>query len=341
MKGSLIKAAVAVLALAAVASGGLPASASAAPPPVAAHVVTTFASGGGGAFAESMTADSHGRLIVSLTQWGTEQADGSWTDNFGQLVRVGADGTKSAYGPRLDLGGYSQFMGVTVDADRVFVTVGNFSPSSVPSGVLSGVLMVTESSATRVLTMPAGTFANGLVVHHGTLYVTDCYGGSVWSGPADRASSPTRPWFSSAELTPTEAISMGANGIAYRDGALYVTGYAQGYVLSVRIDRTGRPADARVVAHDSRLVRADGIAFDARGKLWVAVNPVVDFETMTQTGDGALVVIDSGARVSTIAVPAHSLDYPTQPVLLGNAVFVANGSLVYGTPSVVKFTHIG
>jgi sugar lactone lactonase YvrE len=341
MKKSLTAAVVAALALAAVALGGFPATAAAAAPaPVTAHVVTTFAPGEGGAFAESMTADSHGRLIVSLTRWGVEQADGSWTDNYGQLYRVNTDGTQTAYGPRLDLGACSQFMGVSVDAGRVYVVVGNFDPSCGPSSLPSGVLQVTDHSVTRLLTMPAATFANGLAIHDGTLYVTDSSSGSVWSGPADRPTAPVRPWFSSVKLAPTGAISLGANGIAYRDGALYVTGYARGYIVAVGIDRMGRPAESRVVAHDSRLARADGIAFDGQGRLWVTINPAVDLATMTQTGSGALVVIDSGGHINTVATPPQSLDYPTQPVPRDDAVFVTNGSLADGTPTVVKFTHL-
>jgi sugar lactone lactonase YvrE len=338
MKKSLTATVVAVLA--AVTLGGSPATATAASAPVTAQVVTTFAPGEGGAFAESMTADGQGRLIVSLTQWGVEQTDGSWTDNVGQLYRVSADGTQTAYGPRLDLGACSQLMGVAVDAGRVYVVVGNFDPSCGPSSPPSGVLQVTDNSATRVLTMPAGTFANGLTIHNGTLYVTDSFSGSVWSGPVERPTAPGRPWFSSAKLAPTGAISLGANGIAYRDGALYVTGYARGYIVAVGIDRMGRPAESRVVAHDSRLARADGIAFDGQGRLWVTINPAVDPKTMTQSGGGALVVIDSGGHINTIATPPQSLDYPTQPVPLGGAVFVTNGSFVNGTPTVVKFTHL-
>lgn len=338
MKRSLTATVVAVLT--AFALGGFPATATATPTPVTAHVVTTFTPGQGGAFAESMTADSHGRLIVSLTQWGVEQADGSWTDNHGQLYRVSSDGTQTAYGPLLDLGPCSQLMGVTIDAGRLYVVVGNFDPSCGPSSLPSGVLRVTDNSVTRVLTMPAGTFANGLAIHNGLLYVTDSYSGSVWSGPTDRPTAPTRPWFSSPKLAPTGAIGLGANGIAYRDGALYVTGYARGYVVAIRTDHIGRPADPRVVAHDSRLERADGIAFDDEGRLWVTINPAVDFKTMTQTGEGALVVIDSGGHVKTVATPPQSLDYPTQPVALGDAIFVTNGSYVHGTPTVVKFMHL-
>jgi sugar lactone lactonase YvrE len=338
MKKSLAATVVAVLT--AFALGGFPGTATAAPALVTAQVVTTFAPGEGGAFAESMTADGHGRLIVSLTQWGVQHADGSWTDNHGQLYRFSSDGTQTAYGPLLSLGACSQLMGVTVDAARVYVTVGNFDPSCGSSSLPSGVLRVNDNTVTRVLTMPAGTFANGLAIHNGLLYVTDSYSGSVWSGPTDRPTAPTRPWFSSAKLAPTGAISLGANGIAYRDGALYVTGYARGYVLAIRTDHLGRPADSSVVAHDSRLERADGIAFDGQGRLWVTVNPAVDLKTMTQNGEGALVVIDSGGHVNTVATPPQSLDYPTQPVALGDAIFVTNGSFFHGTPTVVKFMHL-
>ncbi|MFZ0529453.1 MAG: hypothetical protein WAL91_02820 [Propionicimonas sp.] len=333
---------VALLAVEACALSGVPATATAAPASVTAEVVTNFVPGAGGAFAESTTADGHGGLIVSLTRWGVEQPDGSRTDNVGQLYRVDASGAQTAFGPRLKLGGCSQFMGVTLDhAGRVFVAVGNFDPSCGAASPPSGVLEVGESSATRVLTMPSGTFANGLAIHGRTLYVTDSSSGSVWSGPADQPSAPTVPWFRSARLAPTAAITLGANGIAYRSGVLYVTGYARGVVLAVRMDHTGRPTKARVVARHARLVRADGIAFGSRGRLFVTVNPPVDFATMTQTGGGALVVINRRGRVSTVPTPANALDYPTQPVRLGGVVYVANGAYVSGTPSVVRFARLG
>jgi len=329
----------AALALGASALGSAPAPATAAQTSASVRTITTFDPGAGGAFAESMAGDRHHRLIVSLTEWGVAQGDG-WTDNYGQLYRVAPDGTKTTFGPRIDLGPCSQLMGVAVDsAGRVFVAVANFD-ASCASSLPNGVLRVTAGSARRVLTLPGGVFANGLAVHRGTLYVTDSYGGSIWSGPTARASSPTRAWFTAPALEPTDEIGLGANGITYRRGALYVTGYAKGYVLRVRVGRAGQPAKVRVIARDARLVRADGIAFDAHGLLWVAVNPASDLAAGTQTGDGALIVIAPSGAIHTAATPAHSLDYPTQPIPAGKAVFVANGAFIHGTPSVVEFTHL-
>ncbi len=300
------------------------------------HVVARFAPGAGGAFAESMARLDERHLIVSLTQFGTERADGSWTDNFGQLFTVATNGRKSAFGPRVNLGACAQFMGVAVDpARRVFVAVGNFDSSCGSASPASGVYRVRRNGFSRVMTLPAGVFANGLTVHRGQLYVTDSHGGAVYRGPALRTSSPTTPWFSDVRLTPTTSLSIGANGIASRDGRLYLTGYARGNVIAVAIDRHGRPGRVELVAHDPRLVRADGITFDPRGRLWASVNPTVDFTTMTQTGEGSIVSIDRRGRISTLPVAPGWLDYPTQSIWLRGKLYVANGAFVHGTPSVV------
>lgn len=309
-----------------------PASASTA----SSHVVVSFAPGAGGAFAESMARLDRNHLIVSVTQFGTERADGSWTDNFGQLYRVSTSGTKRTFGPRLNLGACAQFMGVAVDpVGRVFVAVGNFDASCGTASPPSGVLRVTDTRVTRVMTLPTDVFANGLLVRHDRLYVTDSHTGAVYRGPALRSSSPTKPWFSDVRLTPTTSISIGANGIAVRDHKLYVTGYARGNVISVALDEHDRPGLVRLVAHDSRLVRADGITFDAHGRLWVAVNPKVNFTTMTQTGEGAVVSIDRQGHVTTLTRARGWLDYPTQVVWLRDKLYVANGAFVHGRPSVV------
>lgn len=326
----------ALLATVMTAALGAPATAAATAVPdpdhLVAHQVVAFDAGAYeyGAFGESIAPDGHGGVVASVTFFTS-------TDNTGRLYDVRPDGTKTALGGPWALGPYAQLMGVATDDGETFVVVANFAPAGDTSSPANGVFRLTSTGFDRVMTLPPSAFPNGIAVHHDDLYVTDSFGGAVWVGPTDRRSSPTTPWFASKKLDPMPSIGLGANGIAVRDGRVYVTSYAQALVLSVGIGRDGRATDAVVYAKDPTLKRADGIAFDALGRLWVTVNPRVDSVAWTQYGDGSLVVVGRDGTVTTAATPDGSLDYPTQPVVLGGTVVVSNGSYIHGAPSIEAF----
>jgi len=286
-----------------------------------------------GAFAESMAPDGRGNLVMSVTYYGEG-------DNDGQVVRVSPDGTQQPIGPRVDLGPYGQLMGVAVDATgRVVVAVLNFALSvggEYADSPATGVYRMTPAGLRPLMALPASSVPNGLLVRMGTLFVADSAAGAVWRGPAHRQSNPTQPWLTSELLAPVDFL--GANGIAARHGSLYVTSYDQGMVVRVPLRPDGSPGEPSVYAQGDTLVRADGIAFDAGGRLWVTVNPVVGFDTWAQEGDGSLVVVATDGSLRTATTPAGSLDYPTQPTVLGGTVYVSNGSYVNGTPNLTAFT---
>jgi sugar lactone lactonase YvrE len=300
-------------------------------------VVASFPSGDYGAFAESMAPDGRGGMIVSVTQWGPE--DGS-TPNMGQLWRVGPDGSMSTFGPQMDLSPAGMLMGVAVDDQgRVFVVFNNFgSDYGLAEDPPSGVLRVTPGHARRVLPLPDDAPVNGLAEHEGTLYVTDSRG-SVWTGSSTGAAAFGSPWFASGLLEPTQDYGFGANGIAYRRGAIYVTSYDQGLIVKIPVRADGTPGTAVVVANDPLLVAADGIAFDHKGQLWAATNGTIDWAHFTMLDPGRVAMVDTQGVVMSAPTPAESLDYPTQ-VLPGQAgsLFVLNGSFVNGAPSLVAFT---
>ena len=307
------------------------------PTNLTAHVVTTFDPGDGGAFAESLAAKGDGSLIASVNQWGAEQPDGTWADNTGQLFRVRRDGTTTEFGPAIPLGGCAMILGVTVDpSGRALVAVYNYGPdpSCVTYSPPSGVLRVTWGSVTRLMTLPAGSWPNGVTTHAGKVYVTDSASGVVWRGSLWRASSPTKPWFKSWQLTsPDPERPLGANGIAYRNGGLFVTSYIRGLILRIGIGDDGTASGSRVLAKDELLVEADGIAFDAIGRAWVTVNGGGD-------GSGSIVVVSPHGYVKAAGTPVGSLDYPTQAVIdCHGTVYVSNGSYWYGTPNVVALTR--
>ena len=215
-----------------------------------------------------------------------------------------------------------------------------------PEQPSSGVLRITAGGTHRVMTLPCGSMPNEVTNHDRMLYVTDSVGGAVWRGPTMRATSPTSPWFSSALLAPAlvspgDAFGLGANGIVYRHGSLYVNSWAQGLILRIRIGDDGRASGSQIFAQSRLLVRADGLSFDSDGRAWVAVDaqvlpdPDVHF---AQVGEGSVVTVSPTGRVSVVRTATGSLDYPTSAVSGSHgAVLVLNGSYVYGTPALVQF----
>lgn len=339
-----------LLAAATAVALGTTAPASAAPPTVpdpahlSAHVVTTFGYAEAGTFLESIAADGHGALIGSLNTWGVMHDDGSSEANVLQLVRMRPDGTRSNFGPAITVGPCAMGTGVTVDAQgNVFATINNFvylygAELCGPGNVPSSVLRVTSGGWSTAMTLPEGTFPNGLTSEAGKLYVADS-NGAIWRGSTTHVTAPTKPWYGSTLLEPTGDAGIGADGIAFRAGAVYVTTYGQGLLLRIPLAENGDATKARVVSSDTRLVGADGLAFDAIGRAWITVNPRVDWAGAGQIGDGHLVVVTPSGQVSVAAAPSGSLDYPTQAVFDGHGtVYVANGSYYYGTPGLVAFT---
>lgn len=310
------------------------------------HVAWTaeFPTGELGAFAESMAPDGRGGMIVSVTTWGPEDMS---RPNMGQLWRVRSDGTKSEFGPPIDLSVSGMLTGVEVDAQgRIFVGVFNFWVEyGMPGGESppSGIMRVTESSADYVMTLPEISMPNELVAHAGSLYVTDSTNGYIWRGSASQLSTPRDPWFQSELLTPL-AGTMGANGITYGKGALYVSSFDRGLILRIPVGQGKSSGEARVVAEDQRLAGADGVRFDRWGRLWVAVCGTYDDSDPflwppVMVTPPEIVVVHANGGVSTVATPDDSLDYPTAVAFGGSGtVYLLNGSYFNGTPSLVAFT---
>jgi sugar lactone lactonase YvrE len=298
---------------------------------------TEFPTGQFGAFAESMAPDGHGGMIVSVTTWGPEDMTGP---HMGQLWRVRSDGTKSEFGPPIDLSPFGMLTGAAVDDHgQVFVGVFNFAAENdvpVAEDPESGVLKVTADRVERWMTLPEISMPNELVAHAGSLYVTDSQNGFVWKGSTSRQTVPAAPWFASALLAPVSG--MGANGITVGMGALYVSSYDRGLILRIPVGSGQASGAARVLVEDRQLIGADGVALDHRGRLWVAVSGQHDYSTWPPgiTVPPEIAVVTPNGRIATAGTPEGSLDYPTAVVLGRNGtVYVANGSYFLGAPNVV------
>lgn len=269
-----------------------------------------------GSFAESMALGRDGYLYVSRTIWGEET-------NVGMIERVAPSGGASAVvaGP-IDVGG-GLIAGLAFDATgQLYVAVATFSSQDPPGVARVG----PNGSLTRVLTLPADSFPNGLAFHDGYLYVTDASLGAIWRvRPGNTPVAPQQPWLNGPALAPDTGL--GPNGIVFRGRTLYFTHYDRGQILAVDVLPNGTPGPLRTFAADPALVTADGIAFDLFGDLWVAVN--------SPTSGRLAVVLPTGRVFVPVDQPAW-LDYPTQPVFgFPLTLYVVNGSFDNGAPNVI------
>jgi hypothetical protein len=168
---------------------------------------------------------------------------------------------------------------------------------AVAAGVDRGVWRVNREGQKQLL--PGSSqifFANGLAFdNRGTLYVTESVTPSVvtggkFAGPGGiwriPRGGPAEEWMRDELLTGTGALPgigvwIGANGIAYHRGNLYVTNTEKGTVLRIPVQGDGRPGapewEALLEVEESPLAgiplppMGDGLVLDVHGNLYVAV----------------------------------------------------------------------
>ena len=276
-----------------------------------------------GSFVESM-AFGGGALYVSHTTWGV-------TANVGTIERVPLNGgAPTPIVSGIDAG-YGLLAGLAFDPQgRLYVAVAAFS-DTVPTAVLR---VGADGRLTPVLYLPPEAFPNGLAFSGNYLYVTDPDLGAIWRLKLGGApETQTVPWLQDPALAPVKAL--GADGIAFRGNTLYVTQYDRGQILTTTVGRDGSPSPLQIFARDRALIKADGIAFDPRGDLWVTTNGHYPSDS------GSIVTVAPTGTVGVVADNMPWLDYPTQPIFAGAfGLYVANGSFNIGTPSVVHWATL-
>jgi len=316
----LAAAALLLAALSVGASAPAPAAAAMAPP----EALTAFSPGDWGSFAEGMAADGRGSLYVSLTTWG--YADETTADSsVGELWRVGPTGQKEL-AASMDLSPYGMLLGVAVDrCGRVYVACYDMEAGLVGNGVYR---LDDGGALTQVVALPEGAWPNGLAFHEGRLYITDSARGAVWRVRlGEGCTTPAQPWSEDAQLKPAGPGGIGANGIAFLGDDLYVSVADHGRVVRIPTRADGTAGAARRVCQNAVLKTADGIAFDALGGLWIAVNA----GTTGASPSGGLYRLTPSGRLTTVADDPGWLNYPTQPVFgstlrTSGSLYVENGA---------------
>ncbi len=270
-------------------------------------VITTFTAGD---FPESLAVDAQGNLYASL-------------GFIGEVVKVTPGGQQQQLAS-LPVGA-GLLTGLALDASgSLYVADAAFEASPTPPGVFR---IGAGGVVTRVATLPADSFPNGLAFHDGYLYISDSSLGAIWRlAPGGSAAI----WLENPLLAPKVSTGIGANGLAFRRGSLDVAVADSGTIVRVPLTAGGNAGVPVVVAQAPLLRTADGIAFDVQGNLYIAVN------------DNRLVRLAPNGVLTQLAAKNSGLVYPTMPAFgttpaTRTTLYITNGALLNGTPDIVTF----
>ncbi len=241
---------------------------------------------------EGIAVDKTGNIFVSISPLGLlwKIAPGSDTPHlFGSVT--GIDPSAG------DIG----LLGMTADPEgNIYAGVQSSNPAA------NGVWVFDRKSgeATRIEGSENIAFPNDVAFDkRGNLYITDSILGAIWRV---RKHGQLEPWLVGDEnLAGTGVLGVGvpigANGIEYRQGMLYVGNTEKGTVVTVPVGKDGQPGTSSVLADfpDIEVApgvflpsAADGLALDVFGNVYVAQ---INLSTIVKvTPHGEVSVVYSG-----------------------------------------------
>ena len=193
-------------------------------------------------------------------------------------------------------------LGLAVDAPGN-VYAGLFSGDEATQGVYK---VDRDGNSERLPGTEAITFPNALAFDkRGNLYVTDTIIGAVWRISPDGS---VEMWIQDETLVGfilpdpgAPPFPIGANGIAYRQGSLFVANSTEAQIVRIPILKDGSAGSPEIFVKDpAELLVLDGIGLDVHGNIYGAV--------ITQS---KLVKIDAQTKeITTLATAADGLDFP-------------------------------
>jgi sugar lactone lactonase YvrE len=241
-----------------------------------------------GQLPESITRDHQGNVLLSMAVAHT-------------IFKIVPDGQHAAVPvATLPVAAGAFSVGIKVGRDGDIVAC---SAAFDPALDASHVWRISSSGAVSDLAhLNANGFPNDLVFDDdGDLFVTDSALGLIYKIDDDGS---FRVWLSDPRLVgnpqhPLVGSPFGANGIVFDESErrLYVDNLDFGEIFRVRVDEDGSPGPLELFVSDPQLAGADGLAFDEKGHLYVAVNAQNHIAKINR--DGAVSIVAQGAPLDS------------------------------------------
>ena len=239
---------------------------------------------------EGIAVDKRGNIFISIAPLGQ-----LWRVRAGSRVPEVFGAVPGIDGAAGDVG----LLGLEVDAHgNVYAGASSSNPEA------NGVWKFDHKTgaASKIAGSEAIGFPNDVTFDkRGNLYITDSALGAIWRVPLHGA---LELWLAGDEhLAGTGILNLGvpvgANGIEYRRGVLYVANTEKALVVKVPVAKGGHPGPSSVfvsypfieVAPGVLLPAApDGLAFDVFGNLYVAQINISTITKVTPSGEVSVVL---------------------------------------------------
>ncbi|MGN9840199.1 SMP-30/gluconolactonase/LRE family protein [Nonomuraea sp. H19] len=235
-----------------------------------------------------------------------------------QLMRISASGHRTV----LATGQVGEAISGNTRGDDGTVYYSVFAPGD---AARNGVYAVRQDGTSqRIAALPAGAGPNGLAIDPAgdTLYIADSFQATIWSVPVSGGS--VTPWLTDAALAPvpTEALPIGANGLRFHNGALWVSNFNQGTLLRVPLTPAGAAGPIRLVA--GGLPNIDDLSFLTP---WSDVVFVAQNGSSSQNGPDRIVVVYPDGTYKPVLTSADGLASPSATAVRGNRLYITNGGV--------------
>jgi DNA-binding beta-propeller fold protein YncE len=181
-----------------------------------------------------------------------------------------------------------------------------------------------DGTSQRIAALPVGAGPNGLAIDPAgdTLYIADSFQATIWSVPVSGGS--VTPWLTDAALAPvpTEALPIGANGLRFHNGALWISNFNKGTLLRVPVTTAGGAGPIRVVT--GGLPNIDDLSFLAP---WSDVVFAAQNGSSSQNGPDRVVVIYPNGTYKAVLTSADGLASPSATAVRGDRLYITDGGV--------------
>lgn len=256
--------------------------------------------------------DRHGRL-EAMRDFGNTPLLGLEFNRADRKVYIAAVGDFSGTGSRIQRIAANFHGASTIEEVAVIPSEGAPGPRTVPNpdGSTDTITFGNNARVPNALTFDS----------QGNLYISDSFQGAIFRISSPAACAPGcavttvvhDPLLATAGFPP-----FGANGIAFNDDALFIANTGDDRILKLDL------ATNLVTVFAESINGADGIAFDKRGRLWVAANQADEVVGLNANGR---VVAKLGDFLGVRDGSPRGLLFPASLVIVDDEIFVTNLAL--------------